>query len=526
MDNAVKRRGCSTIDTTPIEAFLGIDASAVSVRFRFHENLINSSKVYYHITSYFTLLRPLKNCKSKMAFKQTYTNGNGAITDTPKKDFNIAIIGGGLGGLSLAIGLVQRGISVQVYEGATGWTDAGAGLVFAKNSMAAMKKISPDIYEAFAKRSSGQGWASKKTTYMDYRNGLADGELVTSVICADTGQESVHRTLFAKDLVALLPKGSFHLGNRLTSVRNIGDQRYTLMFADGKSVIADVIIGADGIKSTCRQILLGHDSPEASPRYAKEFAYRGMVPMERAVAVLGDEFARNSMVNIGPDCLTTTYPIEKGTLLNLVACRSLEKWEHNDWVVPSSAEAVKRDFAGCGPVMQKVISMMDKPSMWALFDHPDCSTFCKGRFALIGDAAHASTPHQGAGCGQAFEDALVMCSLLANESVVLPEHVVHAFAAYDAARRPRTLKVVNTSRENGEICMMRGESTGRDLNKIKATLEERFHWIWHEDLDQQVASAITMLHEKLNELKPNEASVEKSFMPAINVNKLEPIVIA
>ena len=416
-----------------------------------------------------------------------------------RKQLNIAIVGGGLGGLSLAIGLVKRGISAQVYEGAGGWTDSGAGLTFAKNSIDAMTKVSPGIYEAFSKRSSGQGWESKKTTYMDYRNGLT-GELVTSVICANTGQQSVHRTLFAKDLVSLLPEGSFHMGKKLVDITTRLNGTYILHFANGESVDADVVVGADGIKSKCRELLLGEHSPHVSPKYAKEFAYRAMVPMERAVAILGEECARNGMVNMGPDSLTTSYPVEKGTLLNLVACQSLNQWEHEDWVIPSSQEAVKNDFAGCGPLMQKIVSMMDKPSKWALFDHPECSTFYKLRFALIGDAAHASTPHQGAGCGQAFEDALIMCNLLADEAIKSREDVESAFAAYDAVRRPRTLKVVSTSRENGEICMMRGESTGKDFGKIKATLEERFNWIWHEDLDQQVETAKAILHDRLQEL--------------------------
>lgn len=411
------------------------------------------------------------------------------------KRFEIAIIGGGLGGISLAIGLVRRGISVQIYEATNEWTVAGAGLVFAKNSMDAMKKISPDIYDAFSKRSSRQGWESKKTTYMDYRDGMTNGDLVTSVVCANTGQESVHRTRFAQDLVALLPEGTFHMGKKLLNAETNKDGSFILSFADGTSIHVNVVVGGDGIKSRCRHMILGENSSEANPKFAGEFAYRGMVPMEKAVEVLGDEFARNSMCNMAPGCLTTTYPVEKGTLLNLVACRSLDKWEHDDWVVPSSQEAVLKDFAGCGPVMQKVISMMDKPAMWALFDHPECSTFYKGRFALIGDAAHASTPHQGAGCGQAFEDALVMCNLLADDWVYMPEHCQQAFAAYDAIRRPRTLKVIHTSKENGEICMMRGEKTGEDLGKIKATLEERFHWIWYEDLDQQVESAKAKLHE-------------------------------
>lgn len=414
------------------------------------------------------------------------------------KQLEIAVVGGGMGGLALAIGLVQRGMSAQVYEGASSWADnAGAGLVFAKNGMDAMKKISPDIYEAFAKRSSGQGWESKKTTYMDFRNGMTDGDLVTSVLCDNTGQQSVHRGTFAKDLLSLLPEGSFHMGKKLIHVTTNENGRYTLNFADGESADADVLVGGDGIKSKCRQILLGENSPEATPKFAKEFAYRGMVPMERAVAVLGEDFARNSHVHMGPDHVATTYPVERGTLLNMVACQPLEKWEHDEWIVPSSQEAAKRDFAGCGPVMQKVVSMMDKPFKWALFDHPESSTFYKGNFAIIGDAAHASTPHQGAGCGQAFEDALIMCNLLADEAVNRPEHVEAAFAAYDAIRRPRTLKIVKTSRENGEICMMRGKGIGKDLDKIKATIEARFDWIWYEDLDQQVAKAKAEMHKRL-----------------------------
>ena len=436
-----------------------------------------------------------------MAIRQISESNDNARAANARKHIKFAVVGGGLGGLALAIGLVQRGIPAQVYEGASSWTDAGAGLVFAKNSMEAMKKISPDIYQQFAKRSSGQGWESKETTYMDYRNGFTNGELVTSVVCANTGQQSVHRTLFAKDLVALLPEGSFHMGKRVIDITTKDKGGYTLNFADETSADADVVVGGDGIKSRCRQILLGENSPEANPKYAHEFAYRGMVPMEKAVAVLGEEFARNSMVNIGPNCLTTTYPIEKGTLLNLVAARSLEQWDHDEWVIPSTQEEAKSDFAGCGPVMQKVVSMIDKPSKWALFHHPECTTFNKGNFALIGDAAHASCPHQGAGCGQAFEDALVMCSLLADETVKQPKHVEEAFAAYDAVRRPRTLKVVGTSKDNGDICMMRGEDTGEDFGKIKATLDKRFHWIWHEDLEKQVEIAKIKLHEGLQRSK-------------------------
>ncbi|KAI4146401.1 MAG: hypothetical protein L6R39_003471 [Caloplaca ligustica] len=424
-----------------------------------------------------------------------------------RKDFSVAIVGGGLGGLSLAIGLIKRGVPVQVYEGASEWTDAGAGVVFARNSIEAMKRISPDIHVEFSKHAAGQGWASKKTNYMDFRDGMTDGDLLTSVECRDTGQQSVHRTLFAKDMVALLPEGTFHMGKRMSHLENRADGGYTLRFADGSSADADAIVGGDGIRSRCRQILLGEDSPEAKPQFAGEFAYRGMVPMEKAVEVLGDEFARNSMVNVALDGLTTSYPVEQGRLLNIVAARSLDKWDHDEWVVPSNKKSAIDDFAGYGPLIQRVISLLDNPFKWALYHHPQCSTFYKGRFALIGDAAHATTPHQGAGCGQAFEDALILCSLLADDKVVSPAQIEDAFAAYDAVRRPRALKIVSTSRENGEICMLQGEKTGRDFGRIKKSLDERFQWIWYEDFDQQMATAKDKLYAQMGKHQYEDTAV-------------------
>lgn len=220
--------------------------------------------------------------------------------------------------------------------------------------------------------------------------------------------------------------------------------------------------------------------------------------MDEACEVLGDDFAKNGNVNVAPGGLTTTYPVEKGKMLNIVAARDQPTWDSPDWVVPADEDTVKEEFKDCGPKMQQVVSLLKKPQKWSLWHHPTASTFYSGRLAIIGDAAHASTPHQGAGCGQAFEDALVMCMLLAHSSVETADDIERAFAAYDAIRRPRTLRVVETSRENGEVCMMKGADTGEDLEKIKANLDERFEWIWYENLEKQVDKAVQKL-KQLNE---------------------------
>jgi len=122
-----------------------------------------------------------------------------------------------------------------------------------------------------------------------------------------------------------------------------------------------------------------------------------------------------------------------------------------------------------------------------LFDHPPAPMFYKGRLCLLGDAAHATTPHQGAGAGQAIEDALVLSNLLGQVSSLAD--IDEAFKAYDAVRRPRSQRVVTTSREASQLYELEHESIGFDLDKARTELEVRCKWIWDEDLSSQVKKA-------------------------------------
>lgn len=130
---------------------------------------------------------------------------------------------------------------------------------------------------------------------------------------------------------------------------------------------------------------------------------------------------------------------------------------------------------------------MEKPDVWALFDHPPAPTYYKHRLAILGDAAHASTPHQGAGAGQAIEDAFVLSNLLGQ--VKSSKEIEEAFQAYDAVRRPRSQKVVKTSRDAAKVYEFEDEELGVDLEKIRGRLEGRYDWIWDEDLPAQLRMA-------------------------------------
>jgi len=133
--------------------------------------------------------------------------------------------------------------------------------------------------------------------------------------------------------------------------------------------------------------------------------------------------------------------------------------------------------------------------VWALFDHPPAPMFYKGRLCLLGDAAHATTPHQGAGAGQAIEDALVLSNLLGQVSSLAD--IDEAFKAYDAVRRPRSQRVVTTSREASHIYELENKNIKYDLEKARKELEVRCKWIWDEDLSAQVKTAKDAMAENM-----------------------------
>lgn len=135
---------------------------------------------------------------------------------------------------------------------------------------------------------------------------------------------------------------------------------------------------------------------------------------------------------------------------------------------------------------------MPDPDLWALFDHHPAPTYFKNRIAILGDAAHASTPHQGAGAGQALEDALILSTLLADERVRSAADIPAALHVYDAIRRPRSQKVVSTSRAAGETYAFKGPA-GDDLDKIRDELLTRYSWIWDEDMGRQAEEASALL---------------------------------
>lgn len=214
-----------------------------------------------------------------------------------------AVIGGGITGLSLAIALHYRGINVTIYEQAPRFGEIGAGVSFQPNAVQAMKVCHHGIYEAFEKVCSRNLWPSKQKVWFDYYDGYNDGEETRHQVPAFTisnnlGQNGVHRAKFLDELVKLLPSNIARFGKRVESYAENDQGSLTLTFADGSTATADAILACDGIKSKIREVLFGSRHPCALPSYTHKYAYRALVPMEDAIAAIGDEKAQNACMHV------------------------------------------------------------------------------------------------------------------------------------------------------------------------------------------------------------------------------------
>ena len=243
-------------------------------------------------------------------------------TATASKPFDIAVVGGGIGGIVLTIGLLHRHVPVTLYESAHAFGEIGAGVSFGPNAAQAMRLIDPAIEAGFHKVATRNSWDSKKEFWFTFRYGQDKkdgsnhvGDVITELVCPPVGQCSTHRAHFLDQMVELLPHGVSCFSKRLEEIEDNGDH-VILHFHDGTTAKHSAVVGCDGIKSRTRQIVLGTENPASHPQFTHTYAYRGLIPMDEAVKVLGEEQARNSQNYLGYDGHLLTFPIEKGKTMN------------------------------------------------------------------------------------------------------------------------------------------------------------------------------------------------------------------
>jgi len=426
-------------------------------------------------------------------------------------DLPIAIIGGGLGGLALAIGLAKHGLAIHIYEAAAAFSEIGAGVAFGVNSTRALELIDPLLLQGYKKHATFNQDPELDEVMlclcwgMDERKvgGRKAGERCGNIRDKRNPEKAkamgvrtrscIHRARLLDVLISMIPQGITSFGKEFDRVEEETDGTLRLHFVDGSAARARAMIGCDGVKSRSRTAVCG---PGTEASFVGEYAYRALVPKAEAEGALGVHLAQNGYLFCGYDSYLISYPVEHGAFTNMVAI-SQQPTEIGtaanrvDWTIPTTTAEFLHDFKGWNIPHIEVFQRHCHAYKWALFHVQHSNSYYKGRMCLLGDSAHATTPHMGGGAGMAMEDAYILSSLIGSLKSL--NEVEDAFRAYDAVRRPRTQKLVQFSRDAGLLVRLAMPGVEDDTQAVLETLDEWYGWLWHEDLEAQLETARQLL---------------------------------
>ncbi|EKG15844.1 Monooxygenase FAD-binding protein [Macrophomina phaseolina MS6] len=379
---------------------------------------------------------------------------------------------------------MRRGVSVKIYESAKEFSTVGAGIGFGPNTLNAMNLIDPRFSEQYNKAATQNEKPEFEHSIFDAlyaENGLGEKRGWTRGLVGAPyfTRSSAHRKDLLDIMTGFIPPETVQFGKRAASIKQV-EGRTTVTFEGGEVIVADAVVGCDGVKGVTRQAVLGDTAPEqVPPKYCGMYAYRGIVPMEDAKKILG-KHAGDAKWFMAEGKALVIYPISKGNEENFVFfVKDDRPWNRGDTPVFCNKKEMMEDLSDFDERLLKLLDWA-KPLRWPLWHHPETSTYYNGRICLLGDVAHASSPHQAAGAGQALEDAVVLAHLLAL--VQTSEQLEPAFQVYDSLRRPRAQKVVTSSLTAGIIRLWLHPDIGSDAEKIVKHGNQSLHWIWQHDI--------------------------------------------
>lgn len=350
----------------------------------------------------------------------------------PRKQ-RVGIIGGGIGGAALAGALLQRGFEVRLFERAPAFGEVGAGIQMTPNAVKVMRRL------GLLEKMLDVGFLPDALVGRNWRTGRENFRTPLKDVCPKLYNAPfihIHRADLHAILTSLVPEEVPSFSLSCTGVRQEGSQAVA-SFADGSEFEADLIVGADGVRSVVRAGLFG----EEAPRFTGNMCYRAVVPVGQVV----DFVSPDGSFWLGPHGHVVTYYVRGGAAVNIVAVAETDSWVEESWNVPSSREEMLKSFSGWHRNVERLFQRVDEVYKWGLFDRDPMPAWSRGQITLLGDAAHPMLPFLSQGAAMAIEDAYVLAAALEAHG----DDLSAALSDYERERLPRTSRVQLEARERG-----------------------------------------------------------------------------
>ncbi|PBL04279.1 salicylate hydroxylase [Armillaria gallica] len=407
------------------------------------------------------------------------------------KDFTVAIVGGGMCGLACAVALSRSGICVDIFEASSKFEEVGAGVGLGPNALRALKGLG--LYETVLSHSKAPGPGHREVLFL---SGMDESKVVYDYppMSPDDLGLAIYRPVFLDAVVGLLDPSTVHFNKRCVSITST-EITTVISFTDGTKHKADMVIGADGIRSVTRNYVVGEDVQKHMV-FTNTIAYRGLILLEDLKAAgLQTVLSTRPIVFAGLNKHFVIFPIHGDKRINVVVFVSKSDIPHqpplpSPWVAATSDRELQDHFKEWSRDARIIVDHMGACSKWFIHAlNPPLGSYSRGRVVLVGDAAHAMGPHLGAGVGQGFEDVFLLCELLKNDKVT-KSNIEDALQAYSEVRSPHANWVLE--RTNQALRVYESYQPGMEAEKAKK-LANQWDPIWHHDLDADINRAIEMV---------------------------------
>jgi salicylate hydroxylase len=347
----------------------------------------------------------------------------------------IAVVGAGIGGLTLAAALAAAGTECEVFEQTRVLAEVGAGVQLAPNAVRPLHRLglSAALREHAVRIDAVRvfGWHGEPIAVTPL--GEACEQRFGAPYCA------VHRADLHSALLAAVGPERVRLGRSLRRVDQHPDG-VRLTFADGAHHDADLVVGADGIHSVVREAIR-----RDTPVFSGLGVFRGLVPAQQL-----SPGARQPVVRmwLGPGQHLVCYPVAGGRLVSFAATTPLAGKPSESWSATGDPDDLVRAFDGWAEPIAELVGAVGQIRRWALHDRDPLPGWSAGRITVLGDAAHPMLPFMAQGANQAIEDAVDLAACLAGaRRDELPDRL----AGYETSRLPRTAAIQRGSRGNANL---------------------------------------------------------------------------